>query len=124
MKTIKLCCICKIFRCFSCFSIYKIKELRLKMLDLAQCQKPGKRMTFRGIRTTKFRHVFGAPAKKEKCFENVRITRNAHESNYCAVNPKFLGLVVEVGGGGSFIVLQIDKTGRVDHNVCKVTFIY
>ena len=94
------------------------------MLDLTQCQKPGKRMTFRGIRTTKFRHVFGAPAKKEKCFENVRITRNAHESNYCAVNPKFLGLVVEVGGGGSFIVLQIDKTGRVDHNVCKVIFIY
>jgi hypothetical protein len=67
-----------------------------KMLDTSQCQKPEKRMSFRGIRASKFRHVFGSPAKKEKCFENVRITRNAHEGNYCAVNPKFLGVVVEV----------------------------
>jgi coronin-2 len=66
------------------------------MLDTSQCQKPEKRMSFRGIRASKFRHVFGSPAKKEKCFENVRITRNAHEGNYCAVNPKFLGVVVEV----------------------------
>jgi len=78
-------------------------------------------MIFRGIRASKFRHVYGVPAKKDKCFENVRISRNAHEGNYCAVNPKFVGLVVEVGGGGSFIVLPIDKTGRVDHNVYKVS---
>jgi hypothetical protein len=66
------------------------------MLDTSQCQKPEKRMSFRGIRASKFRHVFGSSAKKEKCFENIRITRNAHDGNYCAVNPKFLAVVVEV----------------------------
>jgi len=90
------------------------------MLDTSKCQKPERRMNFRGIRSSKFRHVYGAPAKKEKCFENVRITRNAHDGNYCAANPKFLAVVVEVGGGGSFLVVPLDKCGRVDHNSWKV----
>ena len=66
-------------------------------------------MAFRGVRSSKFRHVFGLPSKKESCFEGVRITKNAHDSNFCAVNPKFLAVVVESAGGGSFIVLPIDK---------------
>ena len=33
---------------------------------------------------------------------------------------QFVGLVVEVGGGGSFIVLPLDNTGRVNHNIYKV----
>lgn len=98
----------------------KVHSLSLQ-LQYKQCQKPDQRMNFRGIRASKFRHVYGAPAKKDRWFENVRISRNAHDSNYCAVNPKFVAVVVEVGGGGSFIVLQVDKTGRVDHNVNKVS---
>ena len=79
------------------------------MLDTSKCQKPDRRMNFRGIRSSKFRHVYGAPAKKEKCYENVRLSRNAHDGNYCAVNPKFLAVVVEVGGGGSFLVLPLER---------------
>ena len=90
------------------------------MLDTSGCQKPSSRFAFRGIRSSKFRHVYGAPSKRERCFENVRITRNAHDSNFCAVNPKFLAAAVEVGGGGSFVVLPLDKVGRVDHMVAKV----
>eukprot|EP00090_Calanus_glacialis_P031332 TRINITY_DN5161_c0_g1_i1.p1 TRINITY_DN5161_c0_g1~~TRINITY_DN5161_c0_g1_i1.p1 ORF type:complete len:623 (-),score=166.62 TRINITY_DN5161_c0_g1_i1:111-1979(-) len=90
------------------------------MLDTSQCQKPERRMNFRGIRASKFRHVYGLPAKKEKCYENVRISRNAHDSNYCAANPKFLAVVVEVGGGGSFLVLPLEKCGRIEHNSWKV----
>ena len=41
----------------------------------------------RGVRSSKFRHVFGSPAKKEKCYENIRLTRTAHDSNIFAVNP-------------------------------------
>ena len=67
------------------------------MLDRSECQKP-RRMTFRGIRSSKFRHVYGSPAKRNKCYDNVKITRNALDSNFCAVNPKFLAVVVEVGG--------------------------
>ena len=65
------------------------------MLDISQFQKPARKMKFHGIRSSKFRHVYGKPAKKEKCFENLRITRNAQDVNYCAVNPKFLAVVVD-----------------------------
>ena len=37
------------------------------------------------------------------------------------MNPKFLAVVVEVGGGGSFLVLPLSRTGRVEYNVWKVT---
>ncbi|XP_070545785.1 coronin-1C-A-like isoform X2 [Ptychodera flava] len=76
---------------------------------------------FRGVRTSKYRHVYGNPARKEKCYENVKITRNAHDSNFCAVNPKFIAVVTETAGGGSFLVLPIQKTGRIEVNMPKVT---
>ncbi|XP_018908014.2 coronin-2B isoform X1 [Bemisia tabaci] len=76
---------------------------------------------FRGVRSSKFRHVYGLPVKREKCYDNVPITRNAHDSNFCAVNPKFVAIVTEVAGGGAFLVLPIEKTGRLDFNCGKVT---
>jgi hypothetical protein len=64
---------------------------------------------FRGVRSSKFRHVYGAPAKREKCYDNIKITKNAHDSQFCAVNPKFLAIVTEVAGGGAFLVLPLDN---------------
>ena len=90
------------------------------MLDRNNCAKPEGRMHFRGIRSSKFKHVYGAPAKRLDCYENVKITRNAGDANFCAVNPKFLAVVVEVGGGGSFLVLPLDQKGRITHAVSKV----
>ena len=91
------------------------------MLDTSVCQKPeGGRMHFRGIRSSKFKHVYGAPANKSKCYDNIKITRNAGDASFCAVNPKFLAVVVEVGGGGSFLVLPLDQTGRIPHAASKV----
>ncbi|CAI9735756.1 coronin-2B isoform X11 [Octopus vulgaris] len=77
-------------------------------------------MAFR-VRSSKYRHIFGSPYRKELCYENVHITRNAHDSNFCAVNPKFLAVVIEASGGGAFLVLPLEKTGRVDINAPKVT---
>lgn len=77
--------------------------------------------SFRGVRSSKFRHVYGQTARKDKCYENVNITKDAHDSNCCAVNPKFLAIITEVAGGGAFIVLPLEKTGRLDLNVGKVT---
>ncbi|KOX68216.1 Coronin-2B [Melipona quadrifasciata] len=59
---------------------------------------------FRGVRSSKFRHVYGVPAKREKCYDNIKITKNAHDSQFCAVNPKFLAV-----------------TGRLDFNASRVT---
>ncbi|KAL4707911.1 hypothetical protein ACJJTC_013702, partial [Scirpophaga incertulas] len=76
---------------------------------------------FRGVRSSKFRHVYGVPFKKERCYDNIKITRNAHDSNFCAVNPKFVAIVTEVAGGGAFLVLPLDHTGRLDFNASRVT---
>ncbi len=48
------------------------EHLTDKMLDRSECQKPVRRSGFRGIRSSKFRHVFGSPAKKQMCYDNVR----------------------------------------------------
>jgi len=59
------------------------------------------------VRSSKFRHVFGVPAKKEHCYEGIKITKNAHDSSFCCVNPKFIAIVIESAGGGAFLVLPI-----------------
>lgn len=63
-------------------------------------------MSNRFVRSSKFRHVFGTAAKPDKCFQDVRISKSPHESNMSSVNCKFLAVVLEAQGGGSFIVLQ------------------
>ncbi|XP_076322678.1 coronin-2B-like isoform X2 [Tachypleus tridentatus] len=78
-------------------------------------------MSFRGVRSSKFRHVYGSPARKHNCYECIKITKNAHDSYFCAVNPKFVAVVTESAGGGSFSVIPIEKTGRLEVGAGKVT---
>jgi coronin-1B/1C/6 len=73
------------------------------------------------VRSSKFRHVFGTAARKDGCFEGFRVTNCAFEGNFIAANGKFVAACVEVGGGGAFIVLPIDKVGRLDPNQPKVS---
>ncbi|XP_054155357.1 coronin-1C-like [Oppia nitens] len=68
------------------------------------------------VRTSKFRHVFGKALKKENCYDNIRISKNSWDSNFCAVNPKFVAIIIEAAGGGAFLVLPLNKTGRIDPN--------
>ena len=65
-------------------------------------------MAFR-VRSSKFRHVFGNAVKKEHCYDCIKITKNAHDSNYCAVNPKFVAVVTESAGGGAFLILPLER---------------
>lgn len=91
------------------------------MIDINSLNKAEEKLSFRGIRSSKFRHVFGCAAKKDKCFDCVKITKNAHDSSFCAVNPKFIAIATESAGGGSFLVIPIEKTGRVDVTAGRVT---
>lgn len=56
--------------------------------------------------------MYGVPFKRERCYDNIKITRNAHDSNFCAVNPKFVAIVTEVAGGGAFLVLPLDNVSN------------
>ena len=61
------------------------------------------------VRSSKFRHVLGTPAKKDKCYDTIKITRGPHESDMSSINSKFLAVVTEVQGGGAFLVLPVEK---------------
>jgi len=64
--------------------------------------------------------VFGQALKKEQCYDNIRITKSSWESTYCAVNPRFLAIITEAAGGGSFLVLPLEKVGLVMNALCIV----
>ena len=67
-------------------------------------------MSTRVVRSSKFRHVFGTAARKENCYDGLRITKSNWEgSTYCAVNPKYVAIIVEAAGGGAFLVESLTK---------------
>ena len=67
----------------------------------------------RFVRASKFRHVFGTPNKKEQCYDNLKVTRSAHDANQLKVNPLFFALNWEAAGGGAFCVWPLDKPGKL-----------
>ncbi|XP_049650853.1 coronin-2A isoform X2 [Accipiter gentilis] len=71
-------------------------------------------------RSSKFRHVYGKAASKDKCYDCVPITRNVHDNHFCAVNPHFIAVVTECVGGGAFIVIPIQQTGKLDPHYPKI----
>ncbi|KAL5972238.1 Coronin-1B [Taenia solium] len=65
------------------------------------------------VRKSKFKHIIGKPNKKEFCYDEIRITKSSWDSTFCSVNPKYLAIITEAAGGGAFLVLPIEKYGRV-----------
>uniref|UniRef100_A0A8C1NFU2 Coronin n=1 Tax=Cyprinus carpio TaxID=7962 RepID=A0A8C1NFU2_CYPCA len=68
------------------------------------------------VRQSKFRHVFGQAVKADQNYDDIRVSKVTWDSSFCAVNPKFLAVIVESSGGGAFLVLPLSKVGRVDKN--------
>jgi coronin-1B/1C/6 len=66
-------------------------------------------MSFRVVRQSKFRHVFGQPLRRDQCFDNIRITKSSWDGTFCAVNPKYVAIITEAAGGGAFLVLPLEK---------------
>ncbi|XP_051484913.1 coronin-2B [Apus apus] len=71
-------------------------------------------------RSSKFRNVYGKVASREHCFDGIPITKNVHDNHFCAVNARFLAIVTESAGGGSFLVIPLEQTGRIEPNYPKV----
>lgn len=67
----------------------------------------------RVVRSSKFRHVFGTPAKKENTYDGIKPSRSAWDSNKVAASNKFVGVVWDASGGGAFAVLESGKTGKL-----------
>uniref|UniRef100_A0A674F4Q1 Coronin n=1 Tax=Salmo trutta TaxID=8032 RepID=A0A674F4Q1_SALTR len=73
-----------------------------------------KDMFRRVVRASKFRHVFGQALKNDQCYDDIRVSRVTWDSSFCAVNPKFVAIIIEASGGGAFLVLPLHKSGRID----------
>ncbi|PGH23902.1 hypothetical protein AJ80_01964 [Polytolypa hystricis UAMH7299] len=74
-------------------------------------------MAGRFVRASKYRHVFGRSTRKEQCYDNLRISHNAWDTNLLKVNPKYIAVNWETGGGGAFAVLPIGETGKVPEQI-------
>ncbi|XP_058631006.1 coronin-1C-A isoform X2 [Onychostoma macrolepis] len=91
-------------------------DLPKKSPDKALERKPSVRkdMFKRVVRQSKFRHVFGQAVKNDQCYDDIRVSRVTWDSAFCAVNPRFVAIIVEASGGGAFMVLPLHKSGRID----------
>ncbi|KAF8455335.1 coronin-like protein crn1 [Terfezia claveryi] len=74
-------------------------------------------MAGRFVRASKYRHVFGRSTKKELCYDNLHISRNAWDSNIIKANPTYLAVNWESGGGGAFAVIPLSEKGRAPEQI-------
>jgi len=65
------------------------------------------------VRSSKYRNVFGVPAKKEQTYDGVKPTRSAWDSNKVTASSKFIAVIWDTAGGGAFAVVDNNKTGKV-----------
>lgn len=87
-------------------------------------------------------HVFGKPTKKEFCYDNLHISRNAWDTNLIKVlcclvarrpavphpspiadprlpqvNPEYLSVNWEASGGGAFAVIPLNERGKLPDQI-------
>ena len=70
-------------------------------------------MSGRFVRASKYRHVFGRATRREQCYDNLRISKNAWDSNIVKVNPKYVAVNWEASGGGAFAVIPLEEKGKL-----------
>ena len=64
---------------------------------------------------SKYRHIFGTPAKPEKCYTGLRIMNSAWDSNSMAASATLLAIPSQ-GGGGPVIITPHSRTGKQAEN--------
>ncbi|TVY32817.1 Coronin-like protein [Lachnellula subtilissima] len=74
-------------------------------------------MAGRFVRASKYRHVFGKSTRKESCYDNLHISRNAWDTNLVKANPEYLSVNWEASGGGAFAVIPINEKGRLPEQI-------
>ncbi|KAI0262372.1 microtubule binding protein [Gloeopeniophorella convolvens] len=59
----------------------------------------------RFVRASKYRHVFGQPAKKEHGIDNLKVTSSAWDTNVVSASAKYISINWSASGGGAFAIL-------------------
>jgi len=66
------------------------------------------------VRQSKYRHVFAAAPRKEACWDGVKLTKNAWDSNFVCVNPQYVAISWQVGGGGAVAIVNVNTVTKLD----------
>ncbi|KAJ5384102.1 hypothetical protein N7517_002013 [Penicillium concentricum] len=74
-------------------------------------------MSGRFVRSSKYRHVFGRSTRKDQCYDNLRVSRNAWDTNLLKVNPKHIAVNWEAGGGGAFAIIPLEERGKLPERI-------
>ncbi|ERS99923.1 hypothetical protein HMPREF1624_03292 [Sporothrix schenckii ATCC 58251] len=74
-------------------------------------------MAGRFVRASKYRHVFGKPTRKEFCYDNLHVSRNAWDTNLVKANPEYLSVNWESSGGGAFAVIPVNERGKIPDQI-------
>ncbi|KAJ8978360.1 hypothetical protein NQ317_002669 [Molorchus minor] len=45
-------------------------------------------MSFRVVRSSKFRHVYGQALKREQCYDNIRVSKSSWDSTFLCCEPQ------------------------------------
>ncbi|KAJ5223983.1 coronin-like protein Crn1 [Penicillium chermesinum] len=53
----------------------------------------------------------------DQCYDNLRVSRNAWDTNLLKVNPKNLAVNWESGGGGAFAVIPLEERGKLPDRI-------
>lgn len=69
------------------------------------------------VRASKYRHVFGQASKKELCYENLKVTKNAWDSDIIQANGKYISLNWDSSGGGAFAIIPVKEVGKAPDTV-------
>ncbi|EFQ99553.1 coronin-1C [Nannizzia gypsea CBS 118893] len=74
-------------------------------------------MAGRFVRSSKYRHIFGRSTRKDQCYDSLRVSTNAWDTNLLKVNPEFISVNWETAGGGAFAVIPLHEKGRLPERI-------
>ncbi|KAE8150367.1 hypothetical protein BDV25DRAFT_154594 [Aspergillus avenaceus] len=75
-------------------------------------------MSGRFVRDSKYRNLYPEdPPRKDQCYDNVRVSENHWDSNLLKVNPKYLSVNWQAGGGGAFAVVPLSERGKLPERI-------
>lgn len=70
-------------------------------------------MSGRFVRSSKYRHVYGNPAKREVWYDNVKVSNNAWDTNLLNASGRYLSLNWNTAGGGAFALIPLERHGKL-----------
>ncbi|KNZ61021.1 coronin [Puccinia sorghi] len=56
---------------------------------------------------------YGQPSKREMCFDNIKVSASAWDTNLASANSKFLSVNYQASGGGAYLVVPLSHTGKL-----------